>query len=86
MLKELLYKLDKLLAKDGSILVMQKKVNFNSSSFAIIPEYKHNKGEEFTWLNISTKYLRKVCNNVGFKVDIMGKNKDFNLLKITRKI
>lgn len=85
-LKELLYKLDKLLAKNGSILVMQKKVNFKYASFTLIPEYKHKKGANFKWLNISTKYLREVCDNVGFKIEIVGNNKEYNLLKITRKI
>lgn len=85
-LKELFYRLDKLLAKNGSILVMQKKVNFKYASFTLIPEYEHKKGAKFEWLNVSTKYLRKVCDNVGFKLEIIGKNKEYNLLKITRVI
>lgn len=85
-LKLLFNKLDELLAKDGCILVMQKKVNFKYASFTLVSEYKHKKSAKFKWLNMSTKYLRKVCNNAGFKIDIIGKNKEYNLLKITRKI
>jgi SAM-dependent methyltransferase len=83
-LEKLIIKLDTLLAPNGNIYAMQMRVGYSGAVYPMRPKYKNIVGERFTWLNINTIKLRSVFKDYGFKLEIIGKDKTYNLLKITR--
>jgi len=83
-LKNLLNKLDTLLKPEGQILVEMKKVSYIYHSANLRPAYKGEIGPEFTWLNIGTKYLKEICAEIGFSLEIIDHNRKSNLIRISR--
>lgn len=84
--KKLLKLLTNLLNKNGQILTNGKNIPDRDYFVGeLIPIYRGLKGPGFGWISFNTKYLKKLCNELGLKLEIINRDKGHYLAKITRK-
>ncbi|MBI5065934.1 methyltransferase domain-containing protein [Candidatus Woesearchaeota archaeon] len=83
--KRMLKILCDLLKNEGQILVIHRKTQgkYNASKRKF--KWNNKISSKFSWININTKFLSKLCDDVELKIEIIGKNNQHDLIRIVKK-
>lgn len=84
--KQLLHVLRNLLKKNGQILTNVRNVPKGTYFVGELkPVWKERKGQKFKWISFNAKFLKELCEDAGFNLEILERDRYNYLAKITKK-
>lgn len=83
--KNLLRLLSSMLQKDGQILTNSRIISHDYYEARLSSVYGTDHSPFFGWVSFNEEYFKKVCDEVGLRANVLMRNKNTCLFRITKK-